>query len=113
MDCPSVQECCLGTKPWTAARSSDTRPWFAGRECRRRWDERKAGPADRRPVAQARRLRAPRLTTTRARRSGCARALWLSRNALDHLSGVLVFSLQGDIGLRNHADEAIVLGGHG
>jgi hypothetical protein len=48
-----------------------------------------------------------------ARRSGCARALWLSRNALDHLSGVLVFPLQGDIGLRNHADEAIVLGGHG
>src|SRR5512132_813061 len=61
-------------------------------------------------VARARRLRAPRSTTTRGRRSGRARALWLSRNALDHLSGVLVFPLQGDIGLRNDADEAIVLG---
>ena len=33
--------------------------------------------------------------------------------SLDHLAGVLVFPLQGDIGLRNHSDEAIVLGGHG
>ena len=45
--------------------------------------------------------------------SGRARALWLSRNALDHLPGVFVFSLQGDVGLRDHANKSIVLGGHG
>src|SRR5215210_6523022 len=65
------------------------------------------------PVALSETPEAPRSITPRARRSGCARALWLSRNALDHLSGVLVFPLQGDVGLRNHADETIVFGGDG
>src|SRR5215207_7076474 len=47
------------------------------------------------------------------RASGCARPLWLSRNALDQLARVLAFPFPGDVGLRDYADEALVLGRHG
>jgi hypothetical protein len=46
----------------SSARSPDTRQWFAGRPSAVA-DDRRARPPDRRPVARARRLPAPRLTT--------------------------------------------------
>jgi hypothetical protein len=70
-------------------------------------------------ITRARRRVAPRShyhftgACAGAASSGCAWPLWLPRNALDHFARVFVLALQGDVGLRNHADEALILGRHG
>src|ERR671922_1408098 len=48
-----------------------------------------------------------------ARKLRCARSLRLSGNASEELARFLLLCMDRDVGLRNHADEALVLAGHG
>src|SRR6266576_4077025 len=46
------------------------------------------------------------------RRSGRARTLRLPRDALDDLARILLLRFAGDVRLRNHAHEALILAGY-